>query len=131
MTAAQQVADTWLYQTLTAALDVPVASHPAPDDTAVPHVTFSVLSAQDNLTGPGFRFLTRYRYLVRAIARGRSYPYDLADQLDEALTRKTGAAAGGTVLASVRVAPFQLSETADGVEYRHAGGEYQVLIHTP
>lgn len=130
MASAQQVADTWLYNTLTAALDVPVSAHPAPDDIAVPHVTFAVLSATDNLTGPGFRFLTRYRYLVRAIARGRSFPYALADQLDVALTRKTGTAAGGDIVASVRVAPFQMSETADGVEYRHLGGEYQVLVHS-
>lgn len=131
MVATQQVPDTWLFQTLTDALDVPVSSHPAPDTTASPHVTFAVLSGLDNLTGPGFRFVTRYRYLVRAISRGRSYPYDLADAVDQALTRKTGTAAGGAVVACVRTSPFQLAEDADGVEFRHLGGEYLVIVHTP
>ena len=131
MVATQQVPDTWLFETLTDALDVPVSSHPAPDTTSSPHVTFTVLSGVDNLTNADYRFVTRYRYLVRAIARGRSYPYTLADAVDQALTRKTGTAAGGDVVACVRTAPFQLSENADGVEYRHLGGEYLVIVHTP
>lgn len=131
MVATQNVADAWIYATLDAALTVPVSNHPAPLGSVAPYVTFTALSGLDNLTGGGFRFVTRYRYVVRAIAQGNAYPYALADAIDAALDYETGTAVGGSVVSSVRMAPFQLAEDIDGVPYRHLGGEYQLIIHTP
>lgn len=127
--AEQNVADVWLFDRLTDAVTVPVSSHPAPEQDS-PYVTFTVLSAIDNVTGNGHRFITRFRYLVRAIARGRAYPFTLAAEIDQALTLQTGTAAGGSVIACVRAAPFSQAENVDGVEYRHLGGEYLVIVHT-
>ena len=131
MTSAQQVADTWLFSTLDAALSVPVSTHPAPGEADPPYVTFTPVSAIDILTGNDNRIQTEYRYLVRAIDRGRSFPFALADAVDAALNRVRGSAAGGQVIACVRAAPFSVAEDVEGVEYRHIGGEYTIIVTTP
>lgn len=77
----------------------------------------------------GTRVWTPLVYLVRGIAEQESYAGDLAtiaNRIDAVLHRASGSNAAGTVFSCVRIRAFQMPEVANGMQYRHLGGLYEI-----
>ena len=69
-------------------------------------------------------------YVVRVVDRASSWdPLVVpASEIDAALDDTGGDVAGGTVHACTRLRPFLLPEVRNGVQYRHLGGVYRLLV---
>ncbi len=97
---------------------------------AVPCVLFQLQApGADLMVLGGARVWTPLTYLVRGIAEQESYEGDLAtiaNRIDAVLHRTSGSNAAGTVFACVRIRAFQMVEQANGREFRHLGGLYEI-----
>lgn len=134
-------ADQWLHATLTgdATLTGVVAGRVyadlAPPDSELPAVVFSEQAPTDSIGVDGARILVQALWLVRVIADTTSWHGTLktaADRIDTVLHNTSGAAAGGvTVGKCVRESSYRLVDTAHGKQYRHLGGIYRLILHTP
>jgi hypothetical protein len=51
-----------------------------------------------------------------------------AAEIHAALENSSGSVTGGEVFACTRVRPFLLPEVRNGVQYRHLGGIYRLLV---
>lgn len=99
-------------------------------DGPVPCVIFQLQAPGPdfNVLG-GSRVWTPLHYLVRGIAEQESYEGDLAsiaNRIDAVLHKASGSNAAGVIYSCVRVRVFQLPEVADGRQYRHLGGIYEI-----
>jgi hypothetical protein len=77
----------------------------------------------------GARVWTPLVYLVRGVAEQDGYAGDLAtiaNRIDAVLHRASGSHAAGTIFTCVRVRAFQMPEVADGRQFRHLGGLYEI-----
>lgn len=139
MTAETWVAETWIHQTLTGdatlmGLVTAVYMHEAPVGAVLPFALVTYHMGND-VRGVGPTIVAvDLEYVVRALTDQKSFQpiQAAADRIQTLLHAASGTAAGGTVLSSVRVRPFQLVETTDNrtegaVSVRHLGAIYQVL----
>lgn len=69
-------------------------------------------------------------YVVRVVGRTNSWDplVTAAAEIEEALADTDGTVPGGVVHACTRVRPFLLPEIRNGVQYRHLGGVYRLLV---
>ena len=69
-------------------------------------------------------------YAVRVVDRANSWDplLEPAAEIDGALDNTDGTVPGGTVHACTRVRPFLLPEIRNGVQFRHLGGVYRLLV---
>lgn len=69
-------------------------------------------------------------YVVRVVGRTNSWDSLVvpASEIDAALDDTAGSVTGGTVHACTRLRPFLLPEVRSGVQYRHLGGVYRLLV---
>lgn len=75
-------------------------------------------------------------YVVRGVAQAESLLGALQtidERIDAVLHRSSGSvvlgsATIGTVIACVRVQPFELTEDDEGIEWRHLGGIYRLMV---
>jgi hypothetical protein len=126
----------WLYTTLhgdatlLAAAPGGVYEDAAPRGTVFPVVIFALQDAIDSLTVNGVCILVRATYQVKVVTQGASYAAldGAAARINTLLHRVTGSAGGGAIYSSVRVEPLRYREDADGVEYRHLGGLYEIQV---
>lgn len=137
MTTEAQVAETWLYATLTAgtALTALLADGTAgihseiiPQGAALPALVFFSNFATDvNAVGP-VRIQTQLEYVVKAVDKAEGYgTVNAIDaQADALLQAAIGAPAGGFVWGCMRVQPLRFMELDNGAQYRHAGGIYRL-----
>lgn len=128
-------AEKWLYDTLAAdstlvGLVSGIYSGMAPEGVAFPLALFAQHRPLPDLTAVGAtRIWASIHYVVRGVAETASYGGDLetiADRIDAVLHAGSGSTAQGTVYECVRVMPFALPEQANGRQFRHLGGIYQV-----
>jgi hypothetical protein len=99
-------------------------------DSALPCVVFQLQApGNDFMVLGGARVWTPNLYLVRGIAEQDGFAGDLAtiaNRIDAVLHRGSGSNAAGTVFTCVRIRPFQMAEIADGRQFRHLGGIYEI-----
>lgn len=78
----------------------------------------------------GIQIWSVLEYVVRVVDRTNSWePLVVpASEIDLALDNTAGDVPGGTVHACTRVRPFLLPEIRNGVQYRHLGGVYRLLV---
>lgn len=105
----------------------------APQGTPFPYILATNTDpGQDVAVVGAIRVMTNAIWVVRGVAQGSQYSTTLkaiADRVDTLLHRQQGAiAGGGTMIASYREQPFRLPETANGISYRHLGGQYRTLV---
>lgn len=68
--------------------------------------------------------------LVRCLAKGSAYPWDVAEQIDLALNGRS-AVIGGHRIHCERVSPFRLASPKGGAQWRFAGGRYLLRSSHP
>lgn len=109
-----------------------VAIDTAPQGTPFPYVLAGNLSAQDVSKIGAIRVMVDCVYVVRGVIAGQVYSATLAaiaDRVDTLIHRQSGPiTGGGSIVASYREQVFRLPEIASGVQYRHLGGHYRVLV---
>lgn len=127
-------ADDWLYTVLNsspglASISGRIYNEGGPQEAVYPFIVYHMSEGRDLMGIGATRVWTTMNYVVRAVTRDGSYEsiYGLANAIDAALHDKSHQATeNGEVIASVRIAPFKMAETLDGVNYRHLGGIYQL-----
>ncbi len=134
MAHANDVAETWLYERLTADPVIAAAgvySEVPPEGTALPYVIFQTQFQGLDVPAVGaVRIWTEQLYTVKTIVEGGSYSpaSDLANRIDAQLHGKSGAAGGGRVVSCVREQTISFTTREHGVEYRHRGGTYRLQV---
>ena len=130
--------DVWVYERLKAGV-TGVGENPnkriypdeAPPEADHPVVVYQLQSPSEDTRGiGGERYLTKPLYLVKAVMEIGTYQgplADLADEIEAALHKAPGGAAGsdGQVVGCLRERVFRLKD-ADG--FRHLGGFYRVWV---
>lgn len=102
----------------------------APDGAALPMVVYQMQSSRDLMALGSHRVWANTLYLVRGVAQTIAYGGSLitiADRIDAALHAASGSTVEGVVYECVREGEFRLTETANGIQYRHLGGLYRIL----
>lgn len=103
----------------------------APQDSTVPSVVFSAMSAVDLNANGGMYVGDNELWLVKAIDQGES-PYSLkaiADRVYAALHRQTGVADDMTVTACIRESTLpQAPEVENGVRYAFVNQLFRIWI---
>ncbi len=115
--------------TLTGVVGTKLYADIAPDESATPYVTYSMLSGVDLMVVSGIRIWTNMLYLVRGIDEARSYLGNLATidtRIDAVLHKQTGSNVDGVIWSCVREQAFRLSEERDGRIFKHLGGIYRI-----
>jgi hypothetical protein len=124
-------AETWLFQTLAAAIPTVTAySTIAPEGAAQPFIIFQQQATSDLMgVGPA-RIWASLLYLVKVSGQTTTFAplRATADAIDAALHAASGTVVGGTVLICTRERAFSLVEVPNGVEWRHLGGTFRLLI---
>lgn len=100
----------------------------APDDTAYPFLTYTIMEPRDVKVVGQVQVFARVQFMLKVIGKGASYTplvpvYKRAHDLVE--TRTNQPVQDGLVISSHRVSGIQYPERASGVEYRHLGGLYE------
>lgn len=133
LTAAAQ----WLYATLAAdatlggLVSARIYADLAPESAAYPMLVFQFQSGEDLDAAGGIRVLANTEWLIRGIHTTTTYGGALgsiAARVDALLHAASGTAADGLVIACTRTRPFQMAAVTDGVQYRHEGGFYTVIV---
>jgi hypothetical protein len=130
MTMEIQIANEWLYATLSAdaALMAIVSDriyeYPAPKSATYPLVAFQFQDGQDLMVVNAMRVWSNLLYLVRGVSKSDSAVEvkNIADRIEAVLHR----AGGSGVAACMREAPFRMVEVIDPVKYQHMGGLYRI-----
>lgn len=78
----------------------------------------------------GIHIWSVLEYVVRVVGRTNSWDplVTPAAEIEAALGNTAGDVPDGTVHACTRVRPFLLPEVRSGVQYRHLGGVYRLLV---
>jgi hypothetical protein len=122
---------------LTATLSTPpitgvsgVYEHPAPQGAVFPLITFSQQSEIDLEVINANRVWADFIFVVRVIGQTASSLslQAIADEIDKRLHRTNGVTVDSQVISSVRLSVFHQSEEFQGLEYRHSGGLYELLV---
>lgn len=121
---------------MAAPLDGRIWGHAAPQaiDSAQPDYPFCLYSqsAIGNDLGAlgGILIWSVLEYAVRVVEQTDSWEAvePLADEIATALDNTGGTVDGGVVHSCTRVRPFLLPEIRNGVQYRHLGGVYRLLV---
>lgn len=102
----------------------------APEDATFPVIIYQCQDPPRDVRGVGtFTVMVDTLYLVKVVAQTDDYGplLPVAKVLHEAMTTSTGGTVGdGTVLTSVRRNQFSMTEYAEGSDWRHLGGMYQI-----
>jgi hypothetical protein len=99
----------------------------APAGIAYPWVLFDLGSTLDtNGIGPNARVLTVNTYRVRAVARVNTYRAPVLTALADAIEAALQSAAADAVLGVRRESEYRFTESADGRQIRHLGGNYTI-----
>lgn len=107
----------------------------APQGTPFPYVLASATSPGQDVSVIGaIRVMVESVYVVRGVVSGGEYSAALtqiAGRIDSLLHRQQGpVVGGGSIIASYRESIFRLPETTNGVQYRHLGGQYRLLVQS-
>jgi len=130
-------AEKWLHTVLTGDATLmtkasDVYSGLAPQDATLPMVYITLHRESNDLTALGARRIwSTLHYAVRGVAETGSWGGDLktmADRIDAVLHAKSGSSVEGTVYECIREQPFALIEQANGRQFRHLGGLYQLRV---
>jgi hypothetical protein len=130
-------AEKWLYTVLNNDTQLKakakgIYSGLVPSGTAFPLV-YITLQRQDAdlITNGAHRVWATLHYAVRAVDETGSWGSDLktiANRIDAVLHAASGSSSEGTVYECVREQPFAIVEQADGRQFRHLGGLYQLRV---
>ena len=130
-------ADQWIYNRLSADAELValvggrIRNERPRDDDAFPVVVFQALSPGVDVLARTTRVMTDMVYQVKVISRVSSYvPLDpIVARIDAALHEQSGSVPGLIVVGCWREGVIRYPEIADGVEYRHYGGRFRLLVH--
>lgn len=126
----------WLYTllsgdaTLSAIVGSRVYGYVAPAGTTSPWVVFNYQSGHDvRGMGPA-RIMVSAQYQVKAVGQydGFGMLKSVADRIDALMQGASGSVVDGQVLACVRQSPVAYVEVSDGMQYRHLGGLYWIVV---
>lgn len=125
----QAAVERWLYSRLNAvhaSTGGRVYADLIPQGEALPAILFQRQAGTDRPVFSGDR-IAEFTYVVRVVGETESTQEleAAASAIDTALEQVTGSE-GGLTIGCVREAPFSLTETSDGVQYRHLGGSYRI-----
>ena len=136
MAAESYVAETWLYNKLTADTTLKnqvgsrVYSYVAPQGAAFPFIVYSLYSCSDVMEAGSNRIFSAMTYLVKAIGdqsvSGTTLK-TIVDAIDSTLHRATGTSGSATILSCVRDSQVSYAEVSQGITYRHVGGLYRIV----
>lgn len=115
---------------LAAVVGTRIYADQAPDSAPLPVVIYQVQSSRDLMALGAHRVWANTLYVVRGIAQTIAYGGNLitiADRIDAVLHAASGSTVEGEVYECVREGEFRMTETANGVQYRHLGGLYRIL----
>ncbi len=137
-------ADAWLNTkfaadaTITSIVAGRIHSTVVPPGSTYPCVLYAYLGGFDSVGTGAMRILHSGLWVVRAIAAVEDWAAaplgTLADRIDIILHRATGSAAGadGIVYTATRESPYrEIEHETGGVELRHSGGSYRLLVQVP
>lgn len=130
--------DEWLLTTLaasaslTALVSTRIYGYVAPQNTTGNMVVYNWMGGSDLVAVGGYRALVNGLWQVKAITRSDSFAQAKAimDLVDSLIHRKTGSTSDSLVLSCVRESPVQYVEVTNGIQYRHLGGLYRILIES-
>ena len=107
-----------------------VYEHPAPQLSVYPLITVQQQSELDLEVINAHRVWAEFIFLVRVIGQTASTLSlkAIADEIDARLHRTSGTTSDSQVISSTRISVFHMPEEAQGVEYRHLGGLYELLV---
>lgn len=106
---------------------------PMPDGTLrpTPYAVYGHQGGHDVIVQGGFRVMndSLYRVIVWGPTGSYSAVSAAADELDKALSRKSGqAGTDGKALACIRQQPLSLDTVEDGVAWSGLGGIYRIYV---
>lgn len=136
LTFEPDIAESWLYQTLTndavlAAAAIGGVHNTAPPQNARrPYIVFQHQAGRDNLTGRQSRTGTTLTYLVRGIADGATMTAlsVIAARIDELLNAQAVVTNDGRI-SSVRRGTYSFVEQPQGIpRINHRGGFYELFV---
>ena len=132
MTTEVVKAETWLYGVLhgdaqlCALINSQVYAYVAPESASYPFVVYHQQAASDvGGVGPVI-IAASLLYTVKAVTVGRSY--SALDPIAARIHTLLHAQGGGNIIACVRESVFSLPEVDGGIEYRHLGGIYRIMV---
>lgn len=127
-------ADEWLYNRLhgdsTLAGMAAIVGYLAKDGTPFPRVTFNFQGGADASAIGAIRIMLSGLWQVKATVQSTSYApaKPIADRIDALLHGAEGSVGDGLILGCVREQPIAYVETDSGLQYRHIGGLYRIII---
>lgn len=130
-------AEQWLYNVLSADVQLMAKATGVYSGVVSPEATFPLvyitLQRQDAdlITNGAHRVWATLHYAVRGVGETGSWGGDLAtiaDRIDAVLHAASGSSSEGTVYECVREQPLAIVEQADGRQFRHLGGLYQLRV---
>lgn len=132
------VAERWLTDilsndaTLTGLINGRVYGYVAPDDSELPLVVFKFFDGADETGVGAVRLYSALQYIVEVIGEGESFVAleTIANRVDVLLHGKNNLLVdGGNIIECIRVRPTASVEVIEGgVQYRHLGGIYQLMV---
>jgi len=128
--------ETWLHNvlsndvTLSGLVGSRIYGYVAPNKATFPLVIFQFQGGRDVAGVGAARIMTSGVWLVKSVDRETNFTNlkAIEARIDSLLHKASGSVADGQVLACVREEPFSLVEVIDGIQYRHLGGMYRVLV---
>jgi len=124
-------AESWLYQALAAGVpSLQAYSVVAPEGAAQPFIVFQQQATSDLMVVGAARVWASMLYLVKVVGQTTSFTalQPAADLVDAALHAAAGQVGGGTILACTRERAFSLVEESNGLQWRHLGGVFRLLV---
>lgn len=116
--------------TLNTAVGGRIYGYLAPQDAAVPYVIYSYQRGHDVFGVGTARIMAHTAYQVKVVGQTKSFVAleTIANRLDIVLQGASGSVVDGEILACVREQPISYVETDSGVQYRHLGGLYRIIV---
>jgi len=126
----------WLYTvlsgdaTITSLVGSRIYDGISPQGVIFPYIIYSFLGGADTRGVGTVRVFNSGLYQVKAVCEGESYApaAAIADRIDELIHGNRGSVSDGSVVDCVREQPLTLIEQQNGVQYRHVGGLYRIIV---
>lgn len=132
------VAERWLTDilsndaTLAGLINGRVYGYVAPNDAGLPFVVFKYFEGADEIGVGAVRLCSVLQYIVEVIGEGESFVAleTIANQVDVLLHGRNNVLVdGGNIVECIRMRPTASVEVIEGgVQYRHLGGIYQMIV---
>jgi hypothetical protein len=130
-------AERWLYTrltsdaTLSGLVGTRVYANVGPDSAEYPFVTFTLMSAGNDVRGNGATIIwAKLTYLVKAVTKANSVTslQSIADRINDALHAEYGATSDAAIDYCIRLRPFRMETVENNARYQHLGAEFELAV---